>query len=112
MNDVKGVDAIRTMGLIINPLTKILADGEIKKKKTRLEAVEYALTNYPEEVLYIMALVEGVDPKEYEPSLLSLPRKMVELTDNEDVQYLFTSAATTAEKESFGSATESTAETA
>lgn len=99
ISEIKGEQALTVLEGIIEPLTTILADEEIKNAAGvgRLEAIKVALHKYKPEIIIILALLEGEDPKTYEPSLLSIPKKLIEITDDEDVQALFTSAVQTAE---------------
>lgn len=99
ISEIKGEQALEVLEGIIEPVTTILADEEVKTaaSKSRLEAIKVALRKYKPEIIIILALLEGEDPKTYEPSLLSIPKKLIEITDDEDVQALFTSAAQTAE---------------
>lgn len=99
ISEIKGEQALTVLEGIIEPLTTILADEEIKTAAGvgRLEAIKVALRKYKPEIIVILALLEGEDPTTYEPSLLSIPKKLIEITDDEDVQVLFTSAVQTAE---------------
>ena len=99
ISEIKGEQALEVLEDIIEPVTTILADEEVKTaaSKSRLEVIKVALRKYKPEIIIILALLEGEDPKTYEPSLLSIPKKLIEITDDEDVQALFTSAVQTAE---------------
>lgn len=99
ISEIKGEQALDVLEGIIDPVTAILADEEVKAaaKEGRLPAIQVALRKHKPEIITILALLEGEDPKTYEPSLLSIPKKLVEITEDEDVQMLFLSAVQTAE---------------
>lgn len=101
ISDIKGKQALEVMDGLIDPLTKILADTEVRDaaRINRIQAIRLAVRKYPDEIILILALLEGEDPDAYEPSLLSIPKKLIEITEDEDVQMLFTSAVQTAEEE-------------
>ena len=109
ISEIKGEQAINVLAEIIDPVTKILADEEIKNARNdRIKAIQIALRKYPKEIIHCLALIEGEDPKTYQPTLLSIPKKLVEITEDEDVKSLFISAATTAEEERSTGAQEDT----
>lgn len=97
ISEIKGEKAIEVLAEIVEPVTTILNDEEVRGAEERTKAVTIALMKYPKEVIKIMALLEGEDPETYEPSLLSLPKKMIEILEDEEVQGLFTSAVTNEE---------------
>ena len=114
VTDIKGKDAIDVMADILEPLTTILADEEIdqlSKTGTRLQAITHALKKYPDEVIYILARLDNEQPEEYEVNLVTLPRKLLEIINAPELQFLFTSQARNNDNDSSGSVTESTEET-
>lgn len=99
ISEIKGEQALEVLEQIIDPVTAILADDEVKQASqvNKMQAIRVALRKYKPEIIIILALLEGEDPKTYEPPLLSIPKKLIEITDDEDVQALFISAVQTAE---------------
>lgn len=108
ISEIKGEQAIDTFAEIIEPLTAILADEEIKEADNKLEAIKIALKKYKREVITILALLEGENPETYEPTLFTLPAKLIEITDEPEVKTLFMSVGQTEENNSSGSVTENT----
>lgn len=114
ISEITGRDAIEVMADILDPITKIMADEAISnafKHKTRIEAISLMLKSYADEVIIILARLDNADPKDYEVKLTTLPRKLIELLEDPDINDLFTSQAQNEEQDSFGSATESIEET-
>lgn len=109
ISEIKGEQAITVLAEIIDPITTILADTEVQAaKKDRVKAIQIALRKYPKEIIHCLALIEGEDPATYQPSLMSIPKKLVEITEDEDVKSLFISAVATADKEHSGDVQEDT----
>lgn len=94
LSDIKGEKAIETLAELIEPLTAILADEDVKKavdeKKPRPKIVSIALKRHPREVITCLALLDGSDPETYEVNLVTLPAKILELLNDDLVTGLFT----------------------
>lgn len=93
LSDIKGEAAIDATVEIIDPVTEIVADKEFKalfdKGANNLTIVKYLLKNHKKEVLHIMAVLDGEDPATYQPTILSLPFKLMEIMSDENIQMLF-----------------------
>jgi len=97
LSEIKGEKALELLADIIDPLTTILADEEVKEAANdRVKAIQVVLRKYPAEIIYILALLNQEDPETYQPSLLALPKMLIELTEDEEFKAVFTSAAMTA----------------
>ena len=99
LSEIKGADAIDVIADIIDPVTKILADEEIKKvvqsKKPALEITKVILKRQKEAILEVLAIINMEDPKAFKPSLIQLPIMILQLVqdikDNEELMHLFQS---------------------
>lgn len=95
LSEIKGKEAIETLANLMEPISKIASDEEIQnavQSKQPMPAIaKKLLLKHPDEVIEVLALLDGADPKTYEPSLLSLPLKLMEVLNDEDVKTLFLS---------------------
>lgn len=110
LSEFHGEKALEVIADIIEPITAIVNDSEVREASTVTfaKAVSVALKKYTKDVLYVMAVLDDTDPKEYNPSLVEIPKKLMEMYNDEDLRSLFTSQG---QGTSSGSATESTEET-
>ena len=97
---------------LLEPVGEILSDnalGEmVKTKQKPLKAAKHAIKNHKSAVIEILALLEGVEPEEYEVNLLQLPIKLMNFINNPEVQELFTLQGQNGGLAFSGSATENT----
>lgn len=93
LSEIKGKEAIRTLAELMEPVSRIAADKEVQDAVQSKQPVpiiaKKLLLNHPDEVIEVLALLDGADPKTYEPSLLSLPMKLMEVINDEEIQALF-----------------------
>ena len=110
LSEFHGEKALEVIADIIEPVTMIVNDSEVRKASTVTfaKAVSVALKKYTKDVLYVMAILDDADPKEYNPSLVQIPKQLMEMYNDEDLRSLFTSQG---QETSSGSVTESTEET-
>ena len=109
LSDLKGEAALEALADIIDPAIEILADKEMVKAfktKPRIEIIKMAIKRHKKAVLTILAALDGETPETYEVNILSLPKKMLEVFNDPELQSLFSSQSQTAT--SFGSASENT----
>jgi hypothetical protein len=101
LSEIKGKKALETTAELIDPLAHILADGTIqdavKAKMPKLEIVKLMLKRWPDDVITILALLDGEDPATYEVNMLTLPMKVYELINDPDIHTLFFSLEQTEE---------------
>lgn len=113
LSDYKGEQALDIFVELMEPATTIMADKEVaqlaKSNVPIVKIVKAAIKNHKREVIEILAILDGEDPKEYAKKItvFSLPAKLLEILNDPDVQSLFTSQGQTIEASST-SATEST----
>lgn len=100
-------DAVVTIGLLIEPLTEVLGDPEVKKIVTseggKTKVISYVLKKYPTEILQVMAILDGVDIEderafdEYKDgvNIFTLPKHLLEIINDPMMQSLFFSQVQT-----------------
>ena len=86
LSDYKNEDAVEVIADIIEPLSVIFTDEEIKNEKNRMKAIAKALKKYKKEVIQILARIDGVPVNEYECNALTLPIKVLEVMNDKEVQ--------------------------
>lgn len=93
LSEIKGKDAIRTLALLMEPVAKIASDEDLRDaRKAKLPLLLIAkkiLEKYPDEIIEILALLDGADPATYEVNLLMLPAKLLEVLNDPEVDALF-----------------------
>lgn len=111
LSEINGKAAIEVIGLIIEPATEIMTDVEFRdfaRKRNIPKAASVALKNHSEAVLEILAALDGEDPKTYNPSLLSIPAKLLEMLNDPELLALFSSQDLTSDTKPCGPASENT----
>lgn len=111
LSEIKGEAAIEVIALIIEPATEIMTDVEFRdvaRKRNIPKAASIALRNHKKAVLEILAALDGEDPETYNPSLLSIPAKLLELFNDPELMALFSSQDPTSETNSSGPVSENT----
>lgn len=116
LSDYKGEAALDKLAEIIEPITAIFADPEMQKIANEGGGtIKYAkpiLQNHKAEIITILAALENEPADEYKEkiTLLTLPAKILEFLNDEEVQALFPSQHQTelTSMPTFGAATENT----
>jgi hypothetical protein len=114
LSEYRGADALDLLAEIIDPVAKILADQEIwriAQKGRAIDGVKYGIKNYKNEIIEILAAMDGVPADEYKCNIFTLPMKVMEIINDKEMQDFFTSQFQMMEETSFGTATENTEET-
>lgn len=98
LSDFKGEEALDVLADIIEPLSLILSDKEIQElaKEKNTPAIKYvkpAIKNHKKELIEVLARLDRKSVKEYEKnlSLITLPKQVLELINDPEVQNLFRS---------------------
>lgn len=113
LSEYKGEKALDLLADLIEPATAIMADKEItnavRANLPKIKIVKAAIKNHKAEVIEILAILDGADPKEYaeKVTLFTLPAKLLEIFNDPDLMSLFTLQGQKMEETSSGSATES-----
>lgn len=85
LSDYKNEDAIEVLADIIEPLSVIIADEDVKKEKNKMKAISIALKRYKKQVIQILARIDNVPVEKYECNALTLPLKVVEFISDKEV---------------------------
>ena len=117
LSDYRGEEALDVFADILEPMTEIITDEEIvaltKQKGTPVMAfVKPAIKNHKKAIIAILARLENKPVEEYVKTLtlFTLPKQVLDLFNDPEVQSLFHSQTQTDVKSeaSFGSAMENT----
>ena len=105
--DMKGAEALAALGGLLEPLARIFSDEEITKMRKNNASLpefgSYLMKNHAEDVLMILAIRDGEDPKTYAPSFTEIPAKIVDAIQDESLLMLFPSLSQNEEPERSGS---------
>ena len=115
LSDYKNEAALELFADMMEPAGKILADEEVKgafsaQPVDKAGIIQLLMKKHPSEVIDILRLIDGGDPKTYTISFLEIPLKLMELMRDPEVLMLFTPQGQNGESAVSGSATESTEE--
>lgn len=97
LSDIKGEAAIDTLANLIEPVTEILADPDIKeaveKKKPKLLIAKDLLKKHKKEVIEVLAAFNQKTYEEYvgKASLASILVETIDLLNDEDLMAFFNS---------------------
>lgn len=111
LSDFKGEEAILLLGDLIDPCMEIFTDEELRKayeKETVATCVKLVLKSHPRAVLTILALLDGVPVDKYECNPITLPMKVMQIINDEELRAFFLSSAQMASEKPTGSATANT----
>lgn len=96
LSEIQNEQALDVLADIIEPAASILADEEVKRiynTEPKLKLVSYIIKNHKQSVIEIMAKLDGKEPENYTFTLLSLPKKLLELIndlgEDKELQELF-----------------------
>lgn len=112
LSEYKGEKALDLLADLFEPAANIMADKEIsrlaKAGEPKVKIISVAIKNHKKEVIEILAILDGADPKDYaeKVNIFTLPKKVLEAINDPDLMSLFTLQGQKAETLS-GSATES-----
>ena len=102
LSEIKGDQALDVIADLLDPMAEIMTDAEIapclKNGKAPIRAIKLSLKNHKKAVLYMMAIIDGEDPETYAPSLLEIPKRLLDLLNDPEVQRLFASQETTSDE--------------
>lgn len=95
LSEYKDGEALDLLAELIDPVSTIASDKRIaelvKAKAGKLKVVQYAIKNHKEQILQILAAIDGVPVEEYHCNVLTLPLKVLEILNDEDLMDFFTS---------------------
>ena len=111
LSEIKNEDALDTLVELIDPIIEVCKDAELKQameKKDKVGAIKLAVKNHKKEVVRILAILDGENPATYEFNIVTLPIKLMELFNDDDMMAFFASQGWMSSETSSGSATENT----
>lgn len=118
LSDYKGEDAIDVLADIIEPAGLIISDEQFKtlaqKKVGNLAIVKFILKEHKHEIVEILAALERKTYDEYvgTVTLLTLPVKVIELLNDEELTDFFEQQVQMMDEDASGLATENIGEEA
>lgn len=102
LSDIKGERALDVLADMIEPVAEIMGDNEIstilQSGKAPIKAIKLALKNHKRAILDMMAAIDGEDPETYQPSIFVLPKRLLDLLNDPEVQRLFSSQEATSDE--------------
>lgn len=108
LSDIKGEDALDVLAELMEPLSEFATDQEfvrLIRSRKNMPAIQHALRTHKKALIRALAIIEGANPAEYNPSILRLPAMLIELFNDPELLALFPSVETVT---SSGSAMENT----
>ena len=109
--ELKNQDAIEALADLIGPMQELSQDPEIIeaiKSGDKIGTIQLVLKRHSRAIFEIMARSEGVDPDEYECSIITLPAKLLHVLNAPEFAFLFPAQGQKEESSYSGSATENT----
>lgn len=113
LSEIKGEEALDVLADIMEPAAIIMADERVQEtvqSEPQIVAAAKILRWHKKEILTVLAYLNQEDPETFKPSLLALPRMVLELINDPEVKDLFRSQGLMTEGESSISASENIAE--
>ena len=111
LSEIKGEAALDAAADLIDPITEIAKDrilvGLIRLKNYP-EAIKLSIRSHKKTVIKILAILNQQDADTYEPSLIDLPKMLIDLLNDPMLADLLQSQAQTTEETSSVSAMENT----
>lgn len=111
LSEIKGQEAIDALADLIAPAAEIFSDKaviETMRSGDRLKAVQIMLKTHSKAVIEMLAILDREDPATYEPSIVTLPIKLLDFLNDPEVQSLFFSQEQTKEETSSSPVMENT----
>lgn len=95
LSEYKDGEALDLLAELIDPVATIASDKQIaelvKAKAGKLKVVQYVIKSHKEQILQILAAIDGVPVEEYHCNALTLPLKVLEILNDKDLMDFFTS---------------------
>ena len=94
LSEYKNEQALEVLGKILDPVAVILANPKIKKAYqdgTQLAFVKALLSEHPHEIITILAILDNTPVDQYEVSLTTLPKKVLEILNDDELKDFFAS---------------------
>lgn len=116
LSEYKDEEALDMLADLIDPVIEIFGDEEVSKwfkAGVKVKAVQAAIRGHKQDVIKMLAILEGVPEGEYHCNLLTLPKILLNVFNDPELNDFFTEQGEEANSETpFGSAMENTEEKA
>jgi hypothetical protein len=111
LSEICGEEALDFLANIVEEVAIICEDETfvgLARSKDKMGMVKCLLKDHKREILNVLAYLNDADPEDYKPSVIEIPKMLIELFNDPDFASLFFSQDTVT---SSGSVTENTEET-
>lgn len=96
LSEIKNEEALDVLADIIEPASEIFSDSDVReifsKGGTKSELISKCIRKHKSAILKILAGIERVPFDEYEVNVVTLPLKVLELFNDDDLLSFFQSA--------------------
>lgn len=92
LSDIKGEKALDVLADLMDPLSEIFSDEKVKElvqRGNKLGTVKEILKNHKKSTLTVLALLDGENPETYEPSIITIPVKLITLLNDPSIAPFF-----------------------
>ncbi len=92
LTEFKGEKAIEVIGELLEPISTIAEDEkfkEVRKVGNRAEIVQFIFKKHAKEIHHILAIMNDVDVKDYNPTLVEMFNEVNEAMNDEELLKLF-----------------------
>ena len=113
LSEYKDEDALDLFADLIDPITDIMGDKEVVNsftKESKIKGIQMMIKKHKGAVFQCLAILEGIPVEEYHCDILSLPKTILEIMNDEGLMDFFKSQGQQMEEESFGSVMENSGE--
>lgn len=112
LSEIKNEDAIDVIADLIDPISEICHDDEIKKNasKPKTELVKLILKRHKTAILTMFAVLDGEPIETYEVNIIQIPSRLLELLNDDTIATFFELQGLKISDASSGSVTENTTE--
>lgn len=97
ISDYQDGDALDLLADIMEPAVEIMADADVRKAfdEGRLHGASVAIKAHKGAVMQILARLEGVALEDYHCNVFTLPARLIEVLNDEELLGFFTEQAQT-----------------
>ena len=96
ISDFKNEEALDLLADILEPASEIIADEEVKKayknKENKLTLAKIIIKNHKSAIIEILARLDGKAVEEYTCNVFTLPIKLIEILNDEELVSFFNSS--------------------
>lgn len=115
LSEYKDEEALDMLADLIDPVINIFGDKEVAdwyKAGVIIKSVQVAIKNHKDDVINMLAVLEGVPKEDYHCNLLTLPKMLVNIWNDPELRDFFESQSLKDSETPSGSVTENTEEEA